>query len=52
MVPTDITQMSDVTLYEEYQSAKEEGPQPRLDDLQLEIARRWERSVEREYSVG
>jgi len=48
VIPDEITEMSDATLYEEYQSAKETGPQPRLDELQLEIAQRWERTVESE----
>jgi len=37
--PSDL---SDEELYEEYQEAKEDGPILRLDELQLEIAQRWE----------
>lgn len=39
---TDPSELSDKELYDEYQDAKENGPTLRIDDLQLEICRRWE----------
>lgn len=42
-------QFSDFTdeeLYDEYQDAKQNGPMGRLDELQLEIAQRWEAEIE------
>lgn len=47
-----ITEMTDQQLYEAYNYAKQHGPQPRLDELQLEIAQRWEESVEAEHDVS
>lgn len=38
----DVTEYSDKDLLGAYREAKSFGPQPRLDELQLEIARRWE----------
>lgn len=38
--------LNDLELYHEYQAAKEDGPQLRLDELQLEVAQRWEDLVE------
>lgn len=46
-----IEEMSDATLYEAYQHAKQHGPQLRLDELQLEVAQRWEAIVETECDV-
>lgn len=36
------SKLTDGELYVEYQQAKREGPVGRIDDLQLEIASRWE----------
>jgi hypothetical protein len=38
----ELSELSDVQLYEEYQEAKQDGPVGRIDEVQLEIARRWE----------
>lgn len=40
------SEYSDTELLERYREAKSMGPQPRLDELQLEIAQRWERQHE------
>lgn len=37
-----IESLTDEELYHEYQYVKEHGPQLRLDEAQLEIAKRWE----------
>ena len=42
-------ELDDKELYRQYQIAKQEGPQPRLDALQLEIAQRWEQSIDKKY---
>jgi hypothetical protein len=42
----DPSDLSDAELYREYQIKKEKGPQLRLDELQLEIAQRWEAQIE------
>jgi len=39
---TDPTELSDEQLYTEYQIVKEHGPTLRIDELQREIAERWE----------
>jgi len=39
---TDPTELSDEQLYTEYQIVKEYGPTLRIDELQREIAERWE----------
>ena len=44
-------EMSDATLWEAYQHAKSQGPQWRLDDLQLEIAERWEAECEEQLEL-
>lgn len=36
------SQYTDEELYDEYQKAKQNGPVERIDELQLEIAQRWE----------
>jgi hypothetical protein len=43
---TEIEELSDDELYEEYQDAKSHGPTLRIEELQLEIARRWESQFE------
>lgn len=48
-LPDAVQKLSDEELYFEYQLAKEDGPQLRLDDLQLEIAQRWEAELEDEH---
>jgi len=45
-----IEMMSDKTLYEAYQHAKEHGSQLRFDELQSEIAQRWETVTESMYT--
>lgn len=42
----DPSEMTDEALYEAYQYAKQYGPVLRLDELQLEIAERWESEME------
>lgn len=39
-------EMSDEELFEAYQHAKSQGPQFKLDEIQLEICERWEREVD------
>jgi anti-anti-sigma regulatory factor len=46
-----ISEMTDVALYQAYNHAKQAGPQPRLDELQAEIAQRWEATIQREHEV-
>lgn len=42
----DITELSDYQLYEAYNHAKQFGPTLRLDELQLEVAQRWEQQFQ------
>lgn len=42
----DITKLSDYQLYEAYNHAKQFGPALRLDELQLEVAQRWEQQFQ------
>ena len=44
---TDPTEMSNAELYAEYQHAKQHGPVLHIDELQREIAERWEARHER-----
>lgn len=46
---TDPADLSDEDLYLEYQHVKEHGPQLRIDELQVEIAQRWEAELEDEH---
>ena len=46
-IPPD--EMDDDELYWAYQQAKEEGPVDAIDDLQREIAERWEAELEDGY---
>lgn len=46
---TDPAELSDTDLYLEYQHVKEHGPQLRIDELQVEIAKRWEAELEDEH---
>lgn len=45
--PTDPAELSDEELLEEYREACHDGPVVRIDELQLEIAQRWEDEQER-----
>lgn len=47
----EVSEMSNTALWEAYQHAKSQGPQWRLDDIQLEIAERWEAKVAEEYDI-
>ena len=49
MIPTEIVEMTDAELYAAYQDAKEHGPVVRIDDVQLEIAERWEARIEADH---
>jgi hypothetical protein len=40
------TKMSDKALYKAFQHAKSHGPVERIDELQLEITKRWEAKIE------
>ena len=40
-------ELDETDLYLEYQHVKEHGPTARIDELQQEIARRWEQRVEK-----
>lgn len=42
----EIREMSDVSLYHEWQDVKENGPTLRFDEIQAEISERWEGIVE------
>ena len=44
-------ELDDVSLYKEWQHVKEYGPTPRLEDVQAEIAERWEAIVRQECDV-
>lgn len=50
--PSSPGDLSDEELYEEYQAAKQHGPVTRIDDLQYEIARRWEGEHEQDRAGG
>lgn len=43
---TNPADMTDSELYHQYQDAKQHGPVERIDELQLEIAKRWEETHE------
>lgn len=44
---TEPAEMDDPELYREYQHAKQNGPTLRIDELQKEIAERWESETEK-----